>query len=381
MALTPEQQIWEAIRKSNYILIVFRKNYHIDSLCSALALSFVLKKINKAYDTVCENISISENLSFLPEVNSVSDELEELQKLIITIDMKNNEIDEFIYDLTGGLLNIYITPKFAPLKSENISYRLAPYKYDLIILLDTPDLLSLGEIFETHANFFLETPKINIDHHPSNESYGQINFIRIDASSTSEALFEILKSTNPEFFDKDIATCFLAGIFAKTKSFTSPQVTPRTLHITQELLEMEADRSAIIKNLYRNKTLPTINLWGRALSRLKTDQPLQLAWSVVSEEDFILAGATEKNFEGIVDEFIRDIPGIEIFCIFYQKGSSAHIIMTSFTGKEDVLSLLSAYKPQGTKTLALAILPDTNIIEAEKKVMRELRQTLEKRRS
>lgn len=380
MALTTEQQFQEGIEKSNYVLVAFRKNFHADSLASSAALGMLLKKMGKTFDIVCDNIHIPENLTFLPGIQEVGPKMEELQKLIITLDLKDNEVDQFSYDIQDKHLNIYVTPKFSSFQKDHIATQFAPYKYDLIITIDTPDLESLGKIYDEHTDFFFHTPIINIDHHPSNENFGQVNIIDLKATSVAEVLLRLLVDFKKELLDKDIATCLLAGIIAKTKSFTTQTVTPQTLKCAQELIDMDADRNMIIKNLYRNKTLPTINLWGRVLARLKHDTELTLSWSLISENDFIESSTTERNLEGIVDEFIKDIANVEIIVILYQKGLHVHGIIHSIHNQEDVLALVSEHKPQGTKYLAGFTLFNTHISEAEKKVIDKMREKLKRKK-
>lgn len=379
MALTIQQQIIETLKKSNYVLIIFKKLFEPDSLASALALSLLLTKMNKTFDVVCDNITINEHLKFLPNISAVSPKLEELQKLIISIELKNNEVDQFSYDIKDDHLNIYITPKHNSFQKENIKNEFTPYKYDLIFVLDSSDLASLGTIYDNHADFFYKTPVINIDHHPSNENFGQMQYVDINSSSTAEILYGLISEMGKEYFDKDIATCLLAGIISKTKSYTSKNVTPLTLQIAKDLMQMDADRTTIIKNLYRNKTVSTLNLWGRVLARLKSDSATHLSWSVLSENDFIESSTTEKNLEGIVDEFIKDIAGVEIMVLFYQKGQNAHVIINSIYGKEDAFALASDFKPQGSKSLSGFILANTHITDAEKKVIENIQLKLQKK--
>lgn len=367
------------MKKSTYALITARKNFQPDTIASALACGLLFKKLNKPYGIVCDGITLPEHLNFLPLSQEIKPQLENLQKLIISVALKDNEIDQFSYDIKEDKLNIYISPKHSAFQKDHIQTQFSPFKYDLICVLDSPDLDSLGKIVDDHADFFSQTPMINIDHHPSNENFGQINLVQFNASSTSEILFTLLKSFGMEYFDQDIATCLLAGITSKTKSFTEKFVTPKTFEIAKSLMEMGANRSQIIKNLYRNKTVATLNLWGRLLARLKTDEARKLAWSLLSENDFLESGATEKNLEGVVEEFIKDIPEIEIMVLFYQKGAATQVVVASVHQREDALALLSEHKPQGTKYLTGFLLQNTALVEAEKKIIPEVKRDLEKR--
>ena len=96
--------------------------------------------------------------------------------------------------------------------------RRAKDKYDLIITVDSPDLESLGKLFEENTDFFYNTPIINIDHSSDNENYGQINHVDLTASSTAELIFNMFEEYDMKMINEDIATCLLTGIFTATDS-------------------------------------------------------------------------------------------------------------------------------------------------------------------
>jgi len=124
------------------------------------------------------------------------------------------------------------------------------FPYDLIFVLDTEDLESLGELYNRNADFFYHTPLINIDHHPHNMRFGQVNFIEVTATSTAEMLYHFFKSWSPENFDGDVATCLLSGMIGKTNCFKSPSITPKALIAASELIGLGARREQVITCLY-----------------------------------------------------------------------------------------------------------------------------------
>src|SRR5699024_9552877 len=64
---------------------------------------------------------------------------------------------------------------------------------------------------------------ICIDHHASNDYYGDFNYIDIDASSTCELVYNLLmeyeKSESKNIIDEDIATCLYTGLVTDTGNF------------------------------------------------------------------------------------------------------------------------------------------------------------------
>ena len=238
MALTEIEQIKELIGKRHHILITFPKDYSIDAVASALALYLILKKLNKLVDIVCDDFSLPKNLSFLPQTSHINPKIYNLQKFIISIDTNKEKIEEFSYNLEGDKLKIFITPKAGSFTKDSVEAESSEYKYDLIFTLDTTDFNSLGKVYQNFTEFFYNTDVINIDHHSENEHFGQINLTNFNAVASAEILFDLIKAIDKNLLDKEIATCLLAGLIAKTKSFKTPNVTPKTLDIAGQLLTL-----------------------------------------------------------------------------------------------------------------------------------------------
>jgi len=375
MALNETQQIQEVIKKSHHILITFRKNFSIDAVASALALYLVLKKQDKLVDIACADFELPKNLAFLPKAKIIKPKISNLQRFVISVDTKKDKIDEFSYNLEGDKLKIYISPKAGSFTKENVDAKSSGYKYDLIITLGTPDLDSLGQLYQNFTEFFFNTTIINIDHHPENEHFGQINLTNMNTVATAEILFRLINTIDKNLLDKDIATCLLAGLISETRSFKTPNVTPKTLEIASLLMAAEADRDTIIKNLYRSRTLPTLNLWGRVLARLQSEKGSKLVWSVLTDHDFVEAGADQKDLPDVIEELISFIPGVEIVVLIYQLGGK-NCILVSTLKNQNALYLTSSFNPQGTKNLAEFCLNETTLLEAEKEVIKKIKERL-----
>ncbi|MFA5187761.1 MAG: DHH family phosphoesterase [Patescibacteria group bacterium] len=377
MGLTQNQQIFELIKNSQKILITFKKNFSGDAISSALAIFLLLKKMDKQADIVCHNFCLDQNFAFLPEINQTKSGLEGLKKFIISLDLAANKIKDFSYDVKANKLNIYLTPEKL-LDEKNISFKSGDYKYDLIIILDTDTLESLGEIYDQHTDFFYSTPIINIDHNPENEQYGQINLVDLTKTSAAEIIFDLIEHYDINLLDQEIATCLLTGMISKTKSFRSAAVTPRALNIASQLIINGADRDKIIQNLYRTKSINTLRLWGKVLARLKNDPEHKMAWSYLTQKDFIELNMQNPNLREVIEELITSAPEAEIIILLFenQKQSITGLIYTS--KNYDSLNLAKSFNPFGTKTMATFEISKPNLAEASKEVIESVKMNLQK---
>jgi len=375
MALNETQQVTEAIKKSHHILITFRKDFTIDAVASALALYLVLKKQEKLVDIICSDFKLPDSLKFLPTTKNIKDNFSTLQKFVINLDTTKNKVDEFSYDLKKDKLKIYITPKSGSFEQKNIKAESSEYKYDLVIALDTPDLESLGKIYRNFTEFFYNTSIINIDHKAENEHFGQINLTNMNAVATAEILFNLINEIDRNLIDSEVATCLMTGLISKTRSFKTNNVTPKTLEVASQLLSAEADRDAIIKSLYRSRSLTTLNLWGRVLARLKNDGNNKLVWSLLTENDFVEAQASHNDLPDVIDELISFIPGVEVVVLIYQLGGK-NCVMVHTLKNHNALYLTSSFNPDGSKNLAEFCLTEKTLLEAEKQIIKKIKERL-----
>lgn len=374
MGFNTLQQIHNNLDKSGNILIAFRRDFNGDSLASSLGLAKILEKMGKKTDVVCDGFSYPAQYKFLPQIEKVRPQIKELKKITLTFDVKDAPIQDLNYEIKEGKLHIHITPENNYFNTQNIQTSDSGYKYDLIFTINTPDLNSIGKIYEDNADFFYYTPIINIDHLPQNESYGQINVVDLISSSAAEIIFNLLEHLGKDYLDEDIATHLLTGLITKTKSFRVPNITPKTLNIAGQLLVAGGRREEIIKNLYHNKNINTLKLWGRVLARLKNDREKKLVWSTLSQQDFIAAGATDNDLMDVVYELIVNSPEADIIVMLHEKQVGKICVHVYSEKNINSLQVSKMFNPQGTQDLAQFILVDKNLVEAEREVIENIRQ-------
>ncbi|HOZ55981.1 MAG: Bifunctional oligoribonuclease and PAP phosphatase NrnA [Parcubacteria group bacterium ADurb.Bin316] len=384
--LDQNQQIFEQIKKANNIVVTFNKLWNGDAVASALAMYLILKKMDKNVDVVAEQLDHGKLFQFLPAFSKISNSFNNLRKFVISLDTTNAKVEKIKYQAEANTLNFIISPKEGFFTKEDITTHAGSFKYDLIITLDTPDLESLGSIYDNDTEFFYQVPIINIDHHSENEEYGQINNVQITAIATAEILFNLFSEYSRDLIDEDIATCLLAGIISKTKSFKTQNITPNSLSASAQLIAMGARREEIVNHLYRSRPLNVLKLWGRVLARLTGDLDNVLIWSVLTSADFSKTGSEEEDLNEVIDELIINIPQAKVIVLFYEtlekniddnQESEETITKALIYSIRNINSLLLAKKwhPVGTKSLVKITL-NKNIFDAEKEVSETIKEQL-----
>ena len=169
---------------------------------------------------------------------------------------------------------------------------------DLIVTFDAGDL-RMTNVEETIKGLVTRgAGLVNIDHHATNERFGTINLVISDASSTAEVVFRYLTHTG-QSVSPDIATCLLAGLATDTWNFTNPATTAQALEVGAKLIAAGARRQAVLANIFQNKPVGLLKLWGTALSRLKFDEESGIASTAVFHEDAAAVGLPETSNEEI----------------------------------------------------------------------------------
>jgi len=369
--LSTEQQIYNNINKANKILICFKKDFEIDSLASALAMGYCLKKLDKQVTIISSDFSLNPKLEFMPMAKEVRGDLPALRKFVISIDVSQTKLKELSYDVKDGKLKIFITPKEGFFTPEQAKFEDSDFGFDLIFVLDSWDLESLGKIYDNNTEFFYDVPIINIDHHPENEHFGQINYVNLTATSTSEIIYREIESFGKDIVNEDLATLLLAGIISKTKNFKSLQITPQTLIATSSLIMAGGRREEVVKNLYQTKSVSDLKLWGRVLARLERDKEFSgLLWSTLTLSDFEKAGAKKNNLRAVMDEMMATIPEAEVVILFYEDNESrTGIKVISYNRNIDLLQILRELGPHGKKNEVDFFIGGEKIIEIERHVL------------
>lgn len=374
MSLNTQQQIQGLLKQKGNILIALPKDPSIDAISSGLALAMVLEKNQQKIKIVAADFNLMPHHGFLAKSKDIEKNLSALRKFIITLNTARTQAEELSYDLDKEQLNIYITPKNGFFEPKDVTTSAGAFAYDLIFVIDSPDLESLGPIYEQNAEFFYHTPIINIDHKAANEQFGQVNLVETTATSTSEIIFELIQELDNKKLDEYMATNLLAGIISKTKSFKSSAVTPRSLAIASHLITSGARREEIIRHLYQSKPISTLKLWGRALARLKTEPQQKIVWSLLSQEDFQKTQAQESELENVIDELIINTPDAKTVFILYEPEPRTTKCLVSTPTNLDALQLFKEYKPKGSADFTRFTLPGKNIEQAEQIILERLKK-------
>ncbi len=378
MALKDSQQVLEAIKRSSRPLLCIPAGGGADAYATALGLAAVLRKLEKKPVIVAADGKAPKNLHFLTGHEAIEDKLENLRRFVIELDVSKTKIDELTYEHKDDKLFVYLSPKKGFWGDKDVRTSASGYTFDLIICIGSPDYEGCAQLYTENTDFFYRTPVINIDHTPENEHYGQINVVDLTASACGEVCHDLIESIEAGLIDEHVATAFLTGMISKTKSFKTGGVTPKTLQTASKLIAKGAKRDEIVGKLYRTRSIPTLRLWGRALARLKADEEIGLVWTLLSQQDFMHAGADEDGLSDVIDELIASSPHARVVALIYEKSGGGTCALVHTQRPLDAIALTQGFSASGTRTEARLNFTKKTIVEVERELTTQLKQELTK---
>lgn len=238
-------RIFEVINKSSSGVILVPSKASGDTVAAACSLYLALIKMGK-------NVSLSSSKKPNYDLVGVDKFQQTLStdgnSLMISFPYTEGSIDKVDYNIQGDYFNLIITPRegYEKLDPNKVSFSYTGGKIDFFIVIDAPNLNSLGSIYTDNQNLFTGCEIINIDRHLINSYFGTVNYVDKTSSSISELILNVIKTLKIDF-DKDISTNLYAGIALSTNNFTSYSTNATTFENVAFLLKQGAIKKILKK--------------------------------------------------------------------------------------------------------------------------------------
>ncbi|MFA5454733.1 MAG: bifunctional oligoribonuclease/PAP phosphatase NrnA [Sulfurimonas sp.] len=239
-------EILEKIEKAGHIVLISHPTPDADSIGSASAMYSFLLQNHKKVSWFCKSEIINNKFSFMPWFE-----------------------------------NIRVT---------------FPASADLAISLDCADKKRLG--------VDVTCDLINIDHHATNSNYGDINFVKTDAISTTEILHDFFKENGVKI-NKKMATALYAGLLDDSDAFLSDEVDGTTFALAKELIEHGADFKLCNKNIIKSVSLAALRLRAVMFKNMSLELDARVAVFCVGDEDMRATGAVLEDCEAALLESLN----------------------------------------------------------------------------
>ncbi len=182
---------------------------------------------------------------------------------------------------------------------------------DLGLFVDCADLERAGS---AGALLHQVDTLVNVDHHPSNSRFGQINYIDPRAAACGEIAYALLTDLGAPI-DAHAATALYAALVTDTGSFRFENTSARTLALAAALVDRGADAALVGREVWSSRSMASLRLLQSALGTLGLAAGGSIAWMSLTPSMLRRAGATPNDGEGLVD-YARALRGVEVALFF-----------------------------------------------------------------
>lgn len=313
-------EILEEVKKAETIVILTHESPDGDAMGSSLAMKLMLEELGKESDVIIPEYS--RMFKFLPSADKI-------------------KIDSDIE------------------------------KYDLAISVDCGNFKRLAQ------NQYFENARktIVIDHHGSNNMYGDLNYVNPASPACCEILVSIAEYYRIKV-SKEIGTCIMAGIITDTGGFRYMGITPDTFEHTAELIRIGVNIPDIYKRTMGTKTKANFELTKRIVDRMELLEDGKVSFTYITTQDELDVNAEPGDHEGLVN-IGKDIEGVQVSIFIRQKDNeNAYKVSLRSEDNINVSDICLLFGGGGHARAAGALIQGT-VEEVKERLMKEIKKWME----
>jgi bifunctional oligoribonuclease and PAP phosphatase NrnA len=213
---------------------------------------------------------------------------------------------------------------------------------------------------------------VNVDHHHDNTRFGDVVYVRGEASSTSELVCDIARAVELRP-SRQAAEALFAGISFDTGHFRHDSTSAATFATAAWLTGLGVGVTRVFSLLYEHGSLAALRLEARAIAGARVVAGGRALVAILQRGDYAAVGAGEEETDGIVDS-LRAVGGVEVAALVKEQSRGSRVRVSLRSNSCDV-SAIAALSGGGGHRLAAGFSSD----DAPEEVTTWLSSELEKR--
>ena len=248
-----------------------------------------------------------------------------------------------------------------------------PLDVEVAIALDTAAKPRLGD----NALHAASKAKLwlNIDHHISNPSYGDLNLVDSTSPATGQILYQLITGLGLPLPAESRDAIYVATS-TDTGSFQYPSTTAKTYEMAADLIHRGLDVGKINSDTYDNHPYRRVELMRALLNTLELSPDGLVANWEMHDQTRIDLQLLPEDSEGLID-IIRAIRGVQIAAFFEElESGKIRVSMRSKDRRVDVSNVALEFGGGG-HALAAGIRMDGPLEAAKTQVLAALRRHIE----
>ena len=287
------EKLVKCIRRNKNFVLAAHEHPDGDALGSVLALRLILEKMGKKAEMVVDPDAVPLKYDFLPGVKSIK--------------AKINPPHPFVF-----------------------------------VALECGSKKRLGE-----AQRLIDKASVvvNIDHHPDNDNFGDINVVDPLSAAVCALIFQLANRLRVGL-NYSIALCLYVGIVTDTGRFQYSNTTPQILQIARELLTYGLDTYQIFRKIFENQSLSSLKVFALIINRLQFDKTSKVISSYLNRRDFTRARIEYHETENYID-FLRAVKNVEVAVFLKEVSKGSFRVNLRSCGRINVGEIARSFKGGG----------------------------------
>lgn len=287
-------------------------------------------------------------------------------------------------DAISSMLALHLGLVHKGIRSKPILFDQVPHRFRFLpgaseisaTMESIPDLLVVVDCADYDRIGFSDDKDplpvdLNIDHHPTNTKFAEINLVEPRAASATELLYNLIPELGLDLIDP-VRENLLTGLITDTIGFRTENVTPRTLRIAADLLEAGSHLDELYHLAVTRKEFLAVKYWAGGLARLAMEDGL--FWTYLTESDRLSTGYSGNDDADLID-LMTSIEGIKIAIVFIEQDSEHVKVSFRSRGGVDVSKLAAQFGGGGHKPASGAMI-EGNLQDVMDRVVDAARRTL-----
>ncbi|MCL6590213.1 MAG: bifunctional oligoribonuclease/PAP phosphatase NrnA [Firmicutes bacterium] len=156
---------------------------------------------------------------------------------------------------------------------------------------------------------------VNIDHHITNQGFGALNIIEVNAAATGEIVYQLLEETGRPR-NRKTGLALYTAIATDTGFFRFANTSDYSLEVCSQLVKrFQIEPGKVAEYVHEQKSYNSIRLLGEVLSTIKLECNGKVAWAVLDQGMFTKFPVENEETENYVN-YARAIEGVEVGILF-----------------------------------------------------------------
>jgi phosphoesterase RecJ-like protein len=215
------------------------------------------------------------------------------------------------------------------------------------LVLDTADLPRTGGLLDGRPR---DAVVLNVDHHPGNTRFGDVNWVEPGASSAGEMVYRLLREMALPILP-DVAANLYAAILTDTGGFRYGNTTAESLRVAAELVTAGAVPETIAQGLVANRDPREWRLLSEVLAGLTVTAGGRVAWIEVTAAARQRAGVGLEVTEDFI-QYPRNLAGVRLAVAFKEISADEVRVSLRSYGEVDAARLAGAFGGGGHRNAA-----------------------------